>query len=247
MTIGLEKLAEKEYPGRVIILGKDPTGKKVVVVYAITGRSPSSQARKLVKEGEAIWAKPIDENILKTGQVELLVYPAVYLSRGVVVSNGKHTSDIIEKMGESPNPAAVLQSALRTWDYEPDAPIFTPRISGCVLSHEKAALSVIRRGEDNSSMREIFEFSLVAGQGKMVTTYEGENRDPVKSFSGEPLSLEIREKTGQGMAKAVYDALGPAGEKPDFRVAVACVCFSSLQKEDFEVSIINRCERKAHD
>jgi IMP cyclohydrolase len=240
----LENLAVKEYPGRVIILGKDPTGKKAIVVYAITGRSPSSQARKLEKEGDFIWAKPTDEDILKTGQADLLVYPAVYLGRGVVVSNGKHTSDIIDHLEKSPNPASLLQSALSAWDYEPDAPIFTPRISGCVLTLERAALSVIRRGPDSSPVRDVFECSMVSGHGNMVTTYQGENRHPVPSFSGDPLSLEIPHRTCRDMAEAVYEALGPAGEGLDFRVAVACVFSSSLERDDYEVSIINRCERK---
>lgn len=244
MKKGLEKLTAKEYPGRVIILGKDPTGNKVVVVYAITGRSPSSQARKLIKESDTIWAKPTDEEVLRKGQVELLIYPAVYLSRAIVVSNGRQTSAIIDKLSESPNPASILLSALGTWDYEPDAPIFTPRISGCVLSLERAALSVIRRGADSSSLRDVFEFSLVSGQGKMVTTYKGENRDSVPSFSGDPVGLEIQKRTCQEMAEAVYEALGPAGEGPDFRVAVACVFSSSPEKNDYEVSVINRCERE---
>jgi len=244
LSKGLEKLADKEYPGRVIILGKDATGKNAVVVYAITGRSPSSQARKLIKDGETIWAKPSDEDIPKPGQVDLLIYPAVYLSRGVAVSNGKHTSDIIDNLGGSTNPASVLQSALRNWDYEPDAPSFTPRISGCVLSLEEAALSVIRRNEDGSSVRDIFEFSLVEENGMMVTTYKGKNQDPLESFSEEPVDLEIKEKTCQELAEAVYEALGPAGEGPDLRVAVACIFSSSLDKGDYEVSIINRCERK---
>lgn len=244
MKAGLEKLADKEYSGRVIILGKDPDGKRAVVVYAITGRSPSSQARKLEKEGDTIWVKPIDEDTLKTGNADLLIYPAVYLSRGVVVSNGKQTSDIIDHLGKSLDPASLLQSALRRWDYEPDAPIFTPRISGCVLSLEKAALSVIRRAPDSSSVRDVHEFSLVSGQGMMVTTYQGENRDPVPSFSGEPVNLTIQQRTCQDMAEAVYEALGPAGEGPDFRVAVACVFSSSLERDDYEVSIINRCERE---
>ena len=119
-----------------------------------------------------------------------------------------------------------------------------PRISGCVLSLEMAALSVIRRGPDSSSVRDVFEFSLVSGQGRMVTTYQGENRDPVPSFSGDPVSLEIQQRTCQETAEAVYEALGPIGEGPDFRVAVACVISSSLEKDDYDVSIINRCERE---
>jgi len=243
MAKGLESLSAKEYPGRVIIIGRDESGKNEVVIYAITGRSPSSQARGLKLRDDAIWAKPTDEEALKKGNIDLLVYPAILFSRGIAVSNGKQTVDIKVCLGKSHNPAEVLSSALHKWNYEPDSPIFTPRISGCVLPQRKAALSIIKRAQDGSSMRNIFKIPLIAGKGKMIATYGGENKDPLPAFTGEPIDIEISERKADNMAEAVYDALGPEAGKKDYRVSVACVFSSNLSSDEYEVYIINKHER----
>jgi IMP cyclohydrolase len=240
MTKSLESLSTKEYPGRLIIIGRDITGKNEVVIYAITGRSPSSQARKMELRDDAIWAKPTDEETLKKGNIDLLVYPAILLSNGIAVSNGKQTSDIKACLGQSQNPADVLESALVKWDYEPDEPIFTPRISGCVLPQKKAALSIIKRTPDGSSLRDIFEIPLNTGKGKMISTYEGEDKNPPPPFAGEPLDVEIKEKKADDMAAAVYDALDPAPGKKDYRVSVVSVFSSNLNLNEYEIYIINK-------
>jgi len=242
MTQVLENLSSREYPGRVIIIGRDKTGDNEVVIYAITGRSPSSQARKLELEEDAIWASPTDEDALKKGNIDLLVYPAILFvpDRGIAVSNGKQTSDIVSHLLKSQKPLEILESALSQWDFEPDEPIFTPRISGCVLSGKGAALSIIRRHSDGSSSRNFFEVPLVSGRGMMVATYRGEDRDPVPSFIGEPVEVEIHKKRADDMAEAVYDALEPEPGKRDFRVAVACVYSSKASAGQNEIYIINR-------
>lgn len=243
MAKGLESLSAKEYPGRVIIIGRDKSGKNEVVIYAITGRSASSQARKLELEDDAIWAKPTDDETLKKANIDLLVYPAILFSRGIAVSNGKQTMDIKACLGQSQNPEEVLTLALHKWNYEPDAPVFTSRISGCVLAQKKAALSIIKRAPDGSSMRSIFEIPLTAGKGKMITTYRGENKDPLPAFQGEPIDIEIKEERADDMAEAVYDALGPEAGKSDFRISVACVFSSNLSLDEYEIYIINKYER----
>ncbi len=184
MTQGFESLSAKEYPGRIIIIGRDITGENDVVIYAITGRSASSQARKMELKDDAILVKPADDEALKKGNIELLVYPALLFSNGIAVSNGKQTADIKACLGQSQNPAEVLELALDKWDYEPDEPIFTPRISGCVLPQKKAALSIINRAPDGSSIRNIFEIPLNSGKGKMISTYEGEDKNPPPAFTG---------------------------------------------------------------
>ncbi|NIM59673.1 MAG: hypothetical protein GTO16_12150 [Candidatus Aminicenantes bacterium] len=243
MAKGLESLSAKEYPGRIIIIGRDITGKKEVVIYAITGRSASSQARKMEIKDDAIWVKPTDEETLKKGNKDLLVYPAILLADGIAVSNGKQTTDIITSLGQSQNPAEVLELALSEWDYEPDAPIFTPRISGCILPQKKAALSIIKRATDGSSIRNIFEIPLKAGRGKMISTYEGVDKDPVPAFAGEPIDVKIKEKKADDMAEAVYDALAPASGKNDYRVSVVCVFSGNIDLNEYEIYIINKHER----
>jgi IMP cyclohydrolase len=243
MSQALEGLASRDYPGRLIVLGRDPSGKNDVVVYGICGRSPSSQARKLEREGDAIWAKPIDEAIVKQGNRELLLYPAIYLSKGVAVSNGRQTADIKAFLAKSQSPAEVLASALGRWNYEPDSPHFTPRIAGCIIAQSKAALGIIRRAADGSSERKIFEFPLIAARGKMIATYEGEDKDPLPSFRGDAVDVRIEKNNPRDMTETIFKALEPRPGKKDYRVSVACVFSPNLSQDEYEIFIVNRQER----
>lgn len=243
MSEALEGLTSRDYLGRFITLGADPSGKKDVVVYAICGRSPSSQARKLEREGDAIWAKPTDEAIVKRGNKDLLLYPAIYLSKGIAVSNGRQTEDIKAFLAKSRNPAEVLASALERWDYEPDSPHFTPRIAGCIIAKSTAALGIIRRAADGSSERRIFEFPLIAAWGKMIATYEGEDKDPLPSFRGGPVDVRIEKHNPRDMAETIFKALEPKPGKKDYRVSVGCVFSRNLSRDEYEIFIINRHER----
>jgi IMP cyclohydrolase len=239
-TQGLSSL---EYPGRLIALGAGPGGDTAVAVYAITGRSPSSQARKLVFRERGIWVEPTDEDVLRKGNVDLLVYPAVLIGEvGLAVSNGKQTADIQEGLREKDRPIPILARALEVWDYEPDAPIFTPRISGCVRDG-RAALALVRRGPEGESLRSYFEIPLRAGKGRAISTYLGPNLNPLPSFEGEPFGLALAGRTPGEIAEAVFQALAPRTPDKDFRVAVACVTFPFAEPVDFEYTIINRHER----
>ncbi len=236
-------LAALEYPGRLIALGRAASGGRAVVVYAITGRSPSSQARKLVFRDAGIWVQPTDEDVLKKGNVDLLVYPAaLFAKRGIAVSNGKQTGDVLARLAAGGDPVAVLTEALSRWDFEPDAPIFTPRISGC-LSAGQAGLSLVRRGPDGATLRTAFDVPLRDGRGRLISTYQGPNRDPLPSFEGQPREILIPGASAPETAVAVYEALGPRGGGKDFRVAVACVYAATEDPASLEVHIINRHER----
>jgi IMP cyclohydrolase len=240
---GLEALQSKSYPGRIIIIGKDLSGQNVVVVYAITGRSPSSQARKIVFEDNCAWVKPTDKEILKNGNVDLLIYPAISVSRGIAVSNGKQTRDIQAQLEQCLGPVEALMNALEKWDYEPDAPAYTPRISGSVISSHKAALSIIKRSQGGSSLKIFFEFSLEPGRGKMIATYSGKNQDPLPSFEGEPEDFRFEGSSAQQTVENVYSAMNPQISSQDFRVAIACL-FQDMESGGFDIAIINKHERK---
>ncbi|MBN1938887.1 MAG: hypothetical protein JW843_04830 [Candidatus Aminicenantes bacterium] len=241
MSHPLSALRNMEYPGRVIVIGRDQADAFDVVVYAVTGRSPSSQARRLEREGRAIVTKPTDPEVLKTGNPDLLVYPAVILEDRIAVSNGKQTEDVVRSEAGPLVPA--LESALRAWSYEPDEPIFTPRISGLVGPDGRAALSLIKRSEDGAPRRAFYEWRLRPGQAEMVATYAGPNKNPLPVFSGEPLPLQLLKSSAEETAAEFYEALGPDGRAGDFRVAVACVFVSRTETSLTAVSIINRHER----
>ena len=238
-----ERHASLEYPGRLIAMGLAASGGRAVIVYAITGRSPSSQARKLVLRDNGIWVQPTDEDVLKTGNVDLLVYPALLFGQtGVAVSNGKQTADIRAGMASGAGPISVLSQALANWDYEPDAPIFTPRVSGCLV-RGSAGLSLVRRGGSGESLRSYFEVPLREGEGRLVSTYAGPNSDPLPAFEGEPRRIGLAGETAREAAEAVYGDLAPTAGGKDFRVAVACVLTSLSRPDECDTHIINRHER----
>lgn len=239
----MESISSREYPGRLIIIGKDKSGKNTVVVYAITGRSPSSQARKIEFKLDAVWVKPADKETVREGDFDLLIYPALLFDKGIAVSNGKQTEDIKTCLTKSKNPVEVLNSALKKWGYEPDAPTFTPRISGCVLPRDRAALAVIRRASDGASIKDFYEIPLLSGKGKMIATYSGENKDPLPAFEEEPVDVKIDENRVDDLAEAVYEALGPETRQKDYRVSVACVFSSDIRSNEYEIYVINRNER----
>jgi IMP cyclohydrolase len=243
MIKGLELLSGMEYPGRVILIGADPPGKNAVVVYAVTGRSRSSQARKIVAENKHFLVVPTDEAVLKEGNHDLLIYPAICVSKGIVVSNGKQTGDILAGLHSRRKPLDVLRSALSRWDYEPDPPSYTPRICGCLMPSGQAALGIVRRVGDGRTQRDFYDFSIKAGFGKVLTTYAGENREPLPSYAGAPGEIEVNLNSAEEMAEAVYTCLGGKKREGDFRVAVACVFGKDLKKNLFTFSIVNRHER----
>jgi IMP cyclohydrolase len=239
----MKNLTLMAYPGRFIILGRDVAGAHDIVLYGITGRSASSRARRLERRGDIVFIRPTDPDVLKTGNADLLVYPALVLGKGIAVSNGKQTEDI-DPLADG-SPVRVLEKGLEGWTYEPDAPIFTPRISGCLLPDRRAALSLIKRGGDGRPERSFFEFPLIPGRGKLVATYAGENTHPLPVFQGEPLEIGIETKTAAETAQRVYAALRPEGRPEDFRVAVACVFAPLAPGEEREIAIVNRLERTA--
>jgi len=236
-------LKDKPYVGRFIIIGKSPD-KGTVVAYGITGRSPSSQARKLVTNGIEIKVEPTDPKVIAQGNLDLLVYPAVILKSGIAVSNGKQTSDIAEALNGRP-PLEALQTATDSkWEYEPDSPNFTPRISGCTFQNS-AALGIIKKGPDGKPLREYFDVSLSPGVGSFISTYTGENKDPLPSFAGNPVQVALLGNSAREIAEQVYSALAPQEGAKDFRVTVAGVYEDPKEWAGYlSRYIINRCERE---
>lgn len=240
MTKDFENIKKTAYPGRVIIVGQS-LQRQNVVMYAITGRSPSSQARKLEIDDarKKIFVKPTDEKILQTGNPDLLVYPAVIMgNQGIAVSNGKQTDDVFNNLSSNTNPVAIHLKALTNWEYEPDEPNYTPRISGCIANG--TALNIIKRAADGSVIRNYFDIPMMPGKGKMIATYTGLNENPLPSFTGEPQDVDLPWPNAGAAVSALYEALGPQEGGADFRVAAAAV-FAATNAA-FEIKVINRSD-----
>lgn len=242
---GLNLTSVMPYPGRLILIGASPETDKVIVAYAVTGRSTASQSRRFTFEGSAVWTEPLGDEAVKTGNADLLYYRAIAVDRMIAVSNGRQTDDIakaLKKAGEADRPDDLLARALENWTYEPDAPHFTPRISGCVVTGGKAGFSLIRRGTDGARIALFSSWNLEPGQGRLITTYAGQEENPLPSSPGESITVEIGEGTARETAEAVDLALKPARPEKDYRVAVACISALRTNLRNYDVHIINRRE-----
>ena len=239
----LANLSAMAYPGRVILIGLDRAAEHVVAGYAITGRSPSSQARRLKLEAGSIWTEPTDEEAMRKERLDLLIYRAIAIGRGITISNGRQTEDVIKAIGKEEVPEEILKRALKGWSYEPDSPHFTPRISACALPGGRACLSIIKRAGNGTPEKLFFPYDLEPGKGRIITTYAGREAMPLPSFFGDPLAMEIKATDATTMAKTIDSALKPKDPDRDYHVAVACIYASSRDFLKFDVHIINKSER----
>ncbi len=250
--MNVQVLATQEYVGRMLCLGRDPNGNHDIIVYAITGRSPSSRARRLEETKEG-WIRTAvtDPAVLEKGNPKLLIYNCVRrMHEKWFVSNGAQTDLLVgtaqkkREQGHRCTPLELLVASFGSphWvegnqqgefidltAFEPDAPTYTPRISG-ILGRETAAMAICKQN-DGAVARSYFEIPLQAGQGHLLSTYTGQNvpsGEGIPSFQGEPLSLSFPWETPQQTAEAFYEVLGPKTEGPellspgaDFRIGVA--------------------------
>ncbi len=191
--LSIEKeLKENAYPGRGIIIGKSKDGKSAVTAYFIMGRSENSRNRVFTRDGEGLRTEAFDPS--KLVDPSLIIYsPVRVLGNKTIVTNGDQTDTIYELM----NNQQTFEQALRTRKFEPDAPNYTPRISGIIkLKDDKTfnyAMSILKsaNGNPDSCQRYTFSYSTpVNGEGHFIHTYKGDG-NPLPSFEGEPKLISI--------------------------------------------------------
>ena len=253
MTDDFSKLREMKYSGRGITIGMTIDGNPFVG-YTLTGRSPSSQARKLVydKSLSTIRTDVTDPEQLKKGNPALLIYLAIVAvdNQRIVASNGAQTRLLVNSAKQnngSVRPVDVLvdamnfpvdESGIDITTYEPDAPNFTPRINGC-LDKQLGGFYIVRKASEHSADVNTFSFGLEPGNAKSITTYSGGNENPLLPFVGNPLEFRISSRDAREITENLYDAIkGSGGE--NYRVATAVMIRKS---SGLEVAIINRFER----
>lgn len=190
--VSLEKeLSGNAYPGRGIVIGRSADGKYAVTAYFIMGRSVNSRNRIFVEDGAGIRTQAFDES--KLSDPSLIIYaPVRVLGNKTIVTNGDQTDTIYERMDKQ----QTFEQALRTREFEPDAPNYTPRISG-ILHIESGkfnyAMSILKsnNGSPDSCSRYTFAYeNAKAGEGRFIHTYMGDG-DPLPSFEGEPKLVDI--------------------------------------------------------
>ena len=183
-------LAAKEYPGRGIILGKSEDN-RAVFAYFIMGRSTNSRNRVFEVSNDDIKTKAFDESLLS--DPSLIIYsPVRVLGKKIIVTNGDQTDTIYEYLKNK----KTFEDALYTRTFEPDAPNFTPRISGLIdiESGLKLKLSILKsdEGDESQALRFFYNYdNPKPGEGFLIHTYK-ENSDPLKSFEGEPVKVSLK-------------------------------------------------------
>ena len=185
------ELKNNAYPGRGIVIVRTPDGKHAVTAYFIMGRSENSRNRVFVEDGNGIRTQAFDES--KLVDPSLIIYaPVRVLGNKTIVTNGDQTDTIYDLM----NQQMTFEQALRTREFEPDAPNYTPRISGVLKIGNGAysyAMSILKSADGNPETCNRYTFSYkapVAGEGRFIHTYMGDG-NPLPSFEGEPKRVEI--------------------------------------------------------
>ena len=186
-----EELKNNEYPGRGIVIGRTADGKKAVTAYFIMGRSSNSRNRIFTEEGEGIRTQAFDPSKLE--DPSLIIYaPLRVLGNKTIVTNGDQTDTIYEGMDRQ----LTFEQSLRSREFEPDGPNYTPRISGIMHIENGTynyAMSILKSDDGDPSSCQRFTYAYEkpkAGEGRFIHTYMHDG-NPLPSFSGEPKKVEI--------------------------------------------------------
>ena len=186
-----QELRENSYPGRGIILGKSPDGTKAAAAYFIMGRSENSRNRIFVEDGEGIRTQAIDPS--KLTDPSLIIYaPVRVLGNKTIVTNGDQTDTIYEGMDRQ----LTFEQSLRSREFEPDGPNYTPRISGIMHIENGTynyAMSILKSSDGCPDSCHRFTFAYEnpkAGEGHFIHTYQCDG-NPLPSYEGEPKRIQI--------------------------------------------------------
>ena len=184
-------LSHNTYPGRGIVLGRSEDGQKAVIAYFIMGRSENSRNRIFVPFEDGIRTEAFDPS--KLTDPSLIIYaPVRVLGNATIVTNGDQTDTIYDYLKQG----STFEAALRTREFEPDAPNFTPRISSVVSLHDgdfSYKLSILKSadGSADDCRRFFFEYANpIASDGHFIHTYQCDG-NPIPSFEGEPERVKI--------------------------------------------------------
>lgn len=205
--LSLEKqLNQNPYPGRGIVLGRSADGKCAVAAYFIMGRSENSRNRVFVEEGEGIRTQAFDPE--KLTDPSLVIYaPVRVLGHDTIVTNGDQTDTIYEGLEKG----MTFEQSLRTREFEPDGPNYTPRISGVIHVEDGSfsySLSILKSDNGNPEQCNRYTFSYdgtVAGEGHFIHTYMHDG-NPLPSFEGEPKRVAIPDQMEE-FANLLWDSL----------------------------------------
>ena len=227
------ELKENAYHGRGIVIGISPDGKKAVTAYFIMGRSSNSRNRIFVEYEDGIRTEAFDPSKLE--DPSLIIYaPVRVLGDYTIVTNGDQTDTIYDGMRNGLN----FEQALRSREFEPDAPNYTPRISGSMKIKDgkyRYAMSILKsnNGNPESCCRYTFAYeNPAAGEGHFIHTYKCDG-NPLPSFEGEPKLIAIPDDM-DAFADSLWNSLNA-----DNKVSLF-VRYIDIATGTYETKIINK-------
>ncbi len=228
-----QELLNNPYPGRGIVIGRSEDGKKAVTAYFIMGRSENSRNRVFVEEGEGIRTEAYDPS--KLVDPSLIIYaPVRVLGNRTIVTNGDQTDTIYELMDKE----FTFEAALKTREFEPDGPNYTPRISGIMhIENGKYdyAMSILKSNNGDPSCCNRYTFTYdnaKAGEGRFIHTYKC-NENPLPSFEGEPKVVAIPNDI-DGFTDMLWRSLNEENKVSLF------VRYIDIETGKYETRIINK-------
>lgn len=249
---GLDDLAQNSYPGRIAIMGMSSDPSQLQIAYALTGRSEGSRQRIFVDEGygcvRTVAPGKTEEEMAQTKDAELIYYQATRSAEGIyVVSNGAQTGPVFDCISAGADLEEAVKAAPTLDDidlskYEPDAPNYTPRITGVIDLRPEAptpfGLAIVRKQSDSDDPEyDFYEMedgetmpSVAVGYG--VQTYAG-NGDPLPSFDREPFAFPLSD-SADNTAQRIWYALNS-----ERRVAVVVHSIDIQENRVAETCIIN--------
>ena len=171
------------------------------------GRSENSRNRVFVETEDGIKTQAFDPS--KLVDPSLIIYsPVRVLGNKTIVTNGDQTDTIYDLM----NQQMTFEQSLRSREFEPDGPNYTPRISGivkCTDGKMNYAMSILKSADGNPDCCERYTFpddSPIAGLGWFIHTLMSDGY-PVPGFEGEPTLVEIGNDDIDTFAEKIWNAL----------------------------------------
>ena len=202
-------LKNNTYPGRGIVIGKSADGKRSMIAYFIMGRSENSRNRIFERFDAGMRTKAFDES--KLSDPSLIIYNPYLSAKGGnidIITNGDQTNTVYDHINEGKS----FEDALMTREFEPDAPNFTPRISGIVYysvprSTFTYKLSILKsaNGRPEACSRYFYNYVPEDGIGHFIHTYKCDG-NPIPSFYGEPEEIALP-NTAEELAELVWSSL----------------------------------------
>lgn len=199
-------LRGNSYPGRGIVIGKSEDGANAVFAYFIMGRSENSRNRVFVEKEDELVIYPFDES--KVEDPSLIIYsPVRKVHHKWIVTNGDQTDTIADGL----RAGDTFEKALESRCFEPDAPNFTPRISGLIDLDGRFGykLSILKSADEKGSAcnRYTFSYEPLNGVGHFIHTYNSDG-NPIPTFTGEPERVKIGSDLTE-FANRIWESLNP--------------------------------------